>query len=101
MDTAKKYNNGGMINKYKDKVICRGSVTLGTGCGTCEKCKDEIFRIKVENELKKTQEKKINNKKFYNFGWICPVCGRGNAPFTKTCSCIPIDNEIKITFIKN
>lgn len=23
-------------------------------------------------------------------GWVCPVCGRGNAPDTQTCPCIPI-----------
>jgi len=23
------------------------------------------------------------------YGWICPLCGRGNAPFTSTCPCIP------------
>ena len=22
-------------------------------------------------------------------GWICPVCGRGNAPFTSSCPCVP------------
>ena len=22
-------------------------------------------------------------------GWICPVCGRGNAPHVSTCSCQP------------
>lgn len=28
------------------------------------------------------------------YGWICPVCGRGNAPFTSTCPCKPIDLKI-------
>lgn len=23
-----------------------------------------------------------------NLGWECPVCGRGNSPFTTTCPCI-------------
>ena len=27
-------------------------------------------------------------------GWICPVCGRGNAPYTNTCPCIPIVHEM-------
>jgi rubrerythrin len=23
-----------------------------------------------------------------NYGWICPVCGRGNSPDTRTCPCM-------------
>ena len=26
---------------------------------------------------------------FPNYGWICPKCGRGNAPSTATCPCGP------------
>ena len=26
-----------------------------------------------------------------NYGWICPVCGRGNGPFSSTCPCKPIE----------
>lgn len=26
----------------------------------------------------------INNNQY---GWICPVCGRGNAPWNSSCSC--------------
>lgn len=28
---------------------------------------------------------------FYNYGWICPVCGRGNAPHSSTCACKPFE----------
>ena len=24
-----------------------------------------------------------------NYGWLCPRCGRGNAPSTGTCPCVP------------
>lgn len=27
-------------------------------------------------------------------GWVCPVCGRGNSPFTTTCPCKPISWEL-------
>lgn len=80
--------------KYTYQVICKGSIILGTGCGTCKKCKDELARIMKENELKKIEKENTEKEKNYNFGWICPVCGRGNAPFTKTCICVPIDDKI-------
>jgi len=28
-------------------------------------------------------------KPFVNYGWKCPVCGRGNAPWLSTCPCTP------------
>ncbi len=37
--------------------------------------------------MENTSEK----NKFYNYGWICPVCGRGNSPSTPTCPCKPTD----------
>ena len=39
-------------DKYvKAKYICRGSIGLGTGCGTCEKCKDELLEIKEREPI--------------------------------------------------
>jgi len=32
--------------------------------------------------------KDVNQK-----GWICPSCGRGNAPWSPSCPCIPWPNE--------
>ena len=29
-------------------TICRGSIALGTGCGRCEKCRDEIKRMRQQ-----------------------------------------------------
>lgn len=29
-------------------AICRGSIVLGSGCGTCERCKDEIAKYALK-----------------------------------------------------
>jgi predicted amidophosphoribosyltransferase len=29
---------------------------------------------------------------FYNYGWICPVCGRGLSPYTSSCPCMGVPN---------
>lgn len=31
------------------------------------------------------------------YGWICPICGRSNSPFTSTCPCKPLDWKITCT----
>lgn len=39
--------------------------------------------------MKNTSEK--SNGGLY--GWICPVCGRGNSPYNSTCPCKPVNWE--------
>lgn len=37
-------------------------------------------------------EREILEKQFLpgpSIGWLCPACGRGNAPTTSTCGCKP------------
>ena len=34
------------------------------------------------------------NKKPLSYGWICPKCGRVNAPFSSSCPCVVIKYEI-------
>ena len=35
----------------------------------------------------------VSTKDFKQYGWICPVCGRGLSPWTHVCPCY---DEIKI-----
>lgn len=39
------------MNKEYKGVICRGSISLGTGCYSCEKCVDELKKLTQENGL--------------------------------------------------
>ena len=70
------------------EITCRGSIMLGSGCGTCSKCEKEIkdMRKKLGEVNKKPPEPQIP---VAMPGWACPRCGRGNAPFSSVCPCVP------------
>lgn len=38
-------------NKEYKHPVCKGSITLGTACLTCERCKDELERIRLVDRL--------------------------------------------------
>ena len=43
--------------------------------------------IEKDTETNNSTSAAVNNVKSANYGWICPVCGRGNAPWNSSCSC--------------
>ena len=49
----------------------------------------------MENISKTSKSVSETVNKPVQYGWVCPICGRGNSPFTSTCPCKPLD--IKIT----
>ena len=61
---------------YKDK---NGNISQRT-C-TCGKTNDLVESCDCQQP-----KKEFNGLP----GWICPVCGRGNAPYTSTCPCVPL-----------
>jgi hypothetical protein len=64
-----------------------------------EKMKDltpeEIDELKKEVEEARKEKKEREERERFNpfgyypstYGWVCPVCGKGNAPWQGTCTC--------------
>jgi hypothetical protein len=54
LEMFKNFSNKYFFEKKTDSVIdypnkvCKGSISLGTGCGNCSKCKKQILEYKIE-----------------------------------------------------
>lgn len=48
----------------------------------------------MENISKTSKSVSNTVNKPAQYGWIYPVCGRGNSPSTSTCPCKPINWEL-------
>ena len=53
------------------KCICGKQLSTGDIDGKCQECRNE---------------EAVSAPVLH--GWICPVCGRGNAPFNPSCPCL-------------
>ena len=47
---------------------------------------------------KPTTSETINTGSPIIYGWICPVCGRGNAPWNSCCLCKGGPNNFEVTY---
>ena len=76
--------------QYKG-TICRGSIQLGTACGYCERCMDELAKMNSGNPNGQIGGLgAISPQAPALSGWICPKCGGGNAPSSLRCPCSPL-----------
>ena len=92
--------------KTRFRSIDFGVRGINVPCSICKQ--DNEYYIVVPNTEKKhkveligyynnpkpdvSKIEMINSPK--NYGWVCPVCGRGNSPYTTTCPCQPIKLDI-------
>lgn len=63
----------------------------------CQKCGLSMTICCCSTGIKPVQD----TTPFYAYGWLCPRCGRGNAPFLSTCPCIPIKYDVTCSGVKS
>jgi hypothetical protein len=81
--------------QHCENCIHIGISSYGTP-GWCHLFKD--FMEPAESEYERLPEclsgeeamtlRNVGARAPFQMGWVCPVCGRGNAPMTQTCPCM-------------
>lgn len=59
-------------------MICCCTLAGSGACDSCRRSKESTYYYDYELLNPYPQQK---------YGWICPVCGRGNAPHVTRCTC--------------
>jgi len=62
----------------------------------CNICGSELTTGDMDNICTACKNKENNEGVLSYYGWICPVCGRGNSPYATTCPCMGFP-EYKVT----
>jgi len=70
-------------------IYCGGNLDTAGNCNNlpCQ-IKEQFTKPNIpppDNNLPEDQ-----NPRPYLHGWVCPRCGRGNSPYTQSCSCIQV-----------
>lgn len=100
-------HTGGVIctHERSPAKYCNETAARIDGCGyleTKEKDKPQMPNETIESAKKKVVDEfkqagvgiGKSTAAFGNYGWICPVCGRGNSPFNQTCGCKPFEYKV-------
>jgi hypothetical protein len=75
-----------ILQKYEEQPFSRPS-----------ECADEIIALfkvaEIPTEEEDDEEIVLGEPDKLNFtamrGWVCPVCGKGNSPYSTQCGCTP------------
>jgi len=79
------------VNNLKEMVHLVCGLVIKTEEGKIPRCKTNGCTVLSDGSHATPGCECSCHREIYttNIGWLCPACGRGNAPTTSTCPCKP------------